>query len=240
MSQTATDFDLAQIKQTYDRDGYVIVPGLYDNAEMLRWKQVIQKTLLDSDIDVADSGVHVWRVSNFPDGLLESMREKNVAAILKQIIGPSVEFLSAKAVFKNGVTKFPTPWHQDWYYWHGAPKLSVWIALDDATPANGCLKLIPGSYKKAMPNTLLQETKFANQIDDEHLKGMPVETIDCKRGDAVFFSDLAVHSSHPNTSGEDRWSFISTYRDAAAKDEANVWDQSLIVSGESVHENAVS
>ena len=40
------------------------------------------------------------------------------------------------------------PWHQDGQYWPIRPiaTCSVWMALDDATPENGCMRFIPGSH----------------------------------------------------------------------------------------------
>ena len=34
-------------------------------------------------------------------------------------------------IFKNHQIGFESPWHQDWHYWHGSHKLSVWIATGD-------------------------------------------------------------------------------------------------------------
>jgi len=241
MSQITTSNETglsAEQVGTFKRDGFVIASGLYDAEEMLRWKQAIQDFLGDEVEAVSDTGVRVWMVEVFPPALIDSMRDEKVTPILKQLIGPSVEFLSAKAVFKNAATSFPSPWHQDWYYWKGPSKLSVWIALDDATPENGCLKFIPGTHKKQMPNRLWEGARFGNRIDDEHLEGLPVQTVSCKRGDAVFFHDLAVHSSHPNVNGQDRWSMISTYRDASVKDDSAVWKSSMVLCGESVNDNA--
>jgi ectoine hydroxylase-related dioxygenase (phytanoyl-CoA dioxygenase family) len=50
---------------------------------------------------------------------------------------------------KPPVTGKAIPWHQDGQYWPIRPiaTCSVWIALDDATPENGCMRYIPGSHK---------------------------------------------------------------------------------------------
>jgi ectoine hydroxylase-related dioxygenase (phytanoyl-CoA dioxygenase family) len=39
-------------------------------------------------------------------------------------------------------------WHQDYSYWplDSARGLTLWIALDDADPENGCLRYIPGTH----------------------------------------------------------------------------------------------
>ncbi len=67
------------------------------------------------------------------------------------------------------------------------------------------------------------------------LRQKPV-TVVCERGVAVFFSDLAVHGSHPNQTGGDRRSLISTYRSAAVHDESTVWKSAMLISGKSVKE----
>jgi hypothetical protein len=226
----------------YQRDGFVVVKGLYSGEEMLAWKKLMGEVLdaekraaKKDEWDITDSGVRVWMSDLIHPTLREAMRDDHVVPILNQIIGPDVEFLSAKAVFKNAKTAFPSPWHQDWFYWEGANKVSIWIALDDATPANGCLKFVPGAHRKVFNKTTASENAFTFRITERDLEGWPVATIEVRRGDAVFFHDLAVHSSYPNTAGTDRWSLISTYRDASVLDSATVWKTAMIVSGRSVN-----
>ena len=48
-------------------------------------------------------------------------------------------------------------------------------------------------------------------------------TAEIEAGGAVFFHDLTLHSSHPNRSGEERWVWIPTYRDANAEDNDYPW-----------------
>ena len=48
-------------------------------------------------------------------------------------------------------------------------------------------------------------------------------TAEIAAGGAVFFHDLTLHSSHPNQSGEERWVWIPTYRDANAEDNDYPW-----------------
>jgi ectoine hydroxylase-related dioxygenase (phytanoyl-CoA dioxygenase family) len=230
----------------FQRDGFIVVPHLYTAEQMLEWKRLIQGVLEEEKKQAGDSwnmatsGVRVWNVEAIHPSLLAAMKDEHVTPILKQIIGPDVEFLSAKAVFKNDATSFASPWHQDWFYWEGAHKISVWIAMDDATPENGCLKMIPGSHKRAFDKTVRDGNAFVNQIDDKELEGLPVSTLAVERGGAVFFHDRAVHSSYPNTARKDRWSLISTYRDASAPDECQdslkeFWKKPMVVSGKSVN-----
>ena len=220
--------------QQFRRDGFLKVEGFYSKATVEQWKKNIYRDMAGDSAEIP-FGVEVFMLSRVPKWGLEAMSEPRVVGALQQLVGPSVEFLSYKGVFKNGKVRLPSPWHQDWFYWEGAPKISIWIALDDATPENGCLKFIPGSHKKVFNKTVAKGEGFVNRIRDEDLGDGEQLTVPCKAGDAVFFHDLAVHASHPNTAGVDRWSLISTYRDAATKDSSRTWERCLLLAGHSVN-----
>ena len=42
------------------------------------------------------------------------------------------------------------PWHQDGHYWPIRPlaTCTAWVALDDSTVENGCLRVIAGSHRE--------------------------------------------------------------------------------------------
>lgn len=42
----------------------------------------------------------------------------------------------------------------------------------------------------------------------------------------LLFHDLLYHASYPNTSGEDRWALISTYKDGTKEDPEYKWASS--------------
>ncbi|MDE2886721.1 MAG: phytanoyl-CoA dioxygenase family protein [Gemmatimonadota bacterium] len=223
----------------FHRDGFCIAKGLYCAEEMLNWKARIIGILEAGghfDTEPTSTGVHVFLADVLDPFFRERMKDACVVSILNRIIGPNVEFLSVKSVYKNKFTRFGSPWHQDWYYWKGANKISVWIAMDDATPENGCLKMIAGSHlKRFKVKQVRGENGFGWRIANEEFAGCPETTLAVNRGDAVFFHDQTLHGSFPNTSGADRWSFISTYRDGSERDESTVWKHPMVVTGESVN-----
>ena len=225
--------------EAFHRDGFLIARALYTAEEMLDWKtRVIDILEAGGHIstDPTSTGVHVFMANVLDPFFRERMKDARVVSILNRIIGPNVEFLSVKSVYKNKFTRFGSPWHQDWYYWKGANKLSVWIALDDATPENGCLKVIAGShFKRFRVKQVRAQNGFGWRIGNEEIAGLPETTLAVSRGDAVFFHDQTLHASHPNTTGADRWSFISTYRDGSVRDDSAVWKHPMVVTGESVN-----
>jgi hypothetical protein len=220
----------------YARDGFVVVPGLFSEQEVLAWKGHAMARLRDLGKLGEPSGVHVWMHDTLDPDMRRWMADPRVLTVLERLIGPHIEFLSVKTVFKSRELTFASPWHQDWFYWNGSTKVSVWIALDDAAPDNGCLKLVPGSHTRVFEMERVEDAKgFVNRIRDSDLRGLPVVSVPVARGGAVFFHDLALHASHPNTRGADRWSLISTYRDASVKDDSPVWKTAWVLRGRSVN-----
>ena len=217
---TATDF-----KTTFERDGYVIVEDLFTREEMVQAKEETRNVLARVRAKAPpgrapkDSGVFVGLTLNsaYFKGLNADPR---LVDVLEQIVGPNLEFWSDKIVYKSAGVDFGSPWHQDWTYWKGAAKFSVWIALDDATPENGCLKFIPGSHKKHFHHggSDTEGIGFGNRLRPEDVDESQAVVTPARAGTAVFFHDLTLHSSFQNKSGKDRWALISTFRDASQDD----------------------
>ena len=225
----------AQVAQYRDA-GYLIVPNLLSPETATTWKEKLKARLAAEGKLDEPSGVRVWMADNLDPFSEEQIQTPAIIAVLRQLIGPHVEFLSMKAVFKNGKTNFNSPWHQDWHYWQGAPKISVWIALDDATPENGCLRLVPGSHRQVIEMQTIEDGKgFNRRITDEQLAGLPVVNAPVPRGTAIFFHDLTLHGSCPNINGQERWSAITTYRAAGEKDSSTVWHTATVLSSQHVH-----
>ncbi|MCL4863447.1 MAG: phytanoyl-CoA dioxygenase family protein [Caldilineaceae bacterium] len=231
--KSLTDEQVAQ----YHRDGYVVTPALISPAEASEWKQTLIQRLTDEGLlGNIPSGVRVWMCDDLDPYTSTQLHSPSMLKILQQLIGPNVEFLSFKAVFKNNKTDFRSPWHQDWAYWRGSAKLSIWIALDDATPENGCLQVVPGSHRRAVEMQHVEDVKgFVHRLTDEQVADLPVETVPVPRGGAIFFHDLLLHASCPNINGQDRWSVIPTFRDASLRDSSPVWRTALLLSGSSVN-----
>ncbi len=220
--------------QEYNDNGFVVVPGLYTPEQAVYYKQILTNELQGSAAGLI-SGVKVWMAPTLHPEVLKLMAEPNIVAMLNQVSGPDLEFLSGKVVFKSKDTTFGSPWHQDWFYWNGPTKVSVWIALDDATPENGCLMFAPGTHKKVFKMYVADGNAFVNRITESDLAEYKKVDVAVKRGDAVIFHDLAAHASHNNTAKIDRWSFISTYRSGAAFDDSKVWEKGMLITGKSLN-----
>jgi ectoine hydroxylase-related dioxygenase (phytanoyl-CoA dioxygenase family) len=217
----------SSIFTTFERDGYYVAENLFSPTEVQNAKEEVRRVLAEVKAEQekagqargVDNGVYVGL--SIRSALFRALNaEARVLDIWQEIFGPNIEFWSDKIVYKSASVDFGSPWHQDWQYWKGANKYSVWIALDDATPENGCLKFIPGSHKSVKDHGGKDEegVGFTNRMRREDVDENKAVVVPAARGSAVFFHDLTLHSSFPNKSGKDRWALISTYRDASKDD----------------------
>ncbi|MCE9614504.1 MAG: phytanoyl-CoA dioxygenase family protein [Lentisphaerae bacterium] len=218
------------VREQYDRDGFYKAAGLFSPTEAAVLKEETMAVVRERGLGSPEGGLTVWMADALAPPIRRCVCDPRIVRLLQKCIGTSIEFLSVKPVFKDGKTTFGSPWHQDWFYWKGTPKTSIWIALDAATPENGCLRVIPGSHTQLFPlRDAAGARAFVHCTDEAQLSGFQIVDVCMAQGDALIFHDRILHASHTNTSGRDRWSLIPTYRNAAVADDSTVWKTALPV-----------
>ena len=140
----------------------------------------------------------------------DAMTHSGICRVLDHVVGACVPFWDGayKCMQSMFVVKPPggsgSPWHQDE---HPIPTrdrslTGVWIALTDATVANGCLWILPDSHKSGV----IYE-RYAHDLPDvdsnpvargfDETGAIPIEMT---AGSVLFFSGYLLHSSHKNQS----------------------------------------
>jgi ectoine hydroxylase-related dioxygenase (phytanoyl-CoA dioxygenase family) len=76
----------------------------------------------------------------------------DILDLVEQLIGPDIILWGSALFAKPGREGMEVPWHQDGHYWPIRPlaAITVWIAIDDSTTENGCMRYIPGSHKSGV------------------------------------------------------------------------------------------
>lgn len=75
--------------------------------------------------------------------------DPTILAVVEALLGGTPKLFQNMAMIKPPGGGREKPWHQDNAYFHlvpGTPIVGVWIALDEATLDNGCMRVIPGSH----------------------------------------------------------------------------------------------
>ncbi len=91
----------------------------------------------------------MWFV-NYDDRLKALATHPALLGVVSRIVGEAPHMFQDMALIKPPGGGREKPWHQDKAYFDmkvDTPVVGVWIALDPATPENGCMHVIPGSHR---------------------------------------------------------------------------------------------
>ena len=138
-----------------------------------------------------------------------------IAGICADLVGPDVNLYWDQAVYKKPEKPRRFPWHQDNGYAFVEPQqyLTVWLALTDATLANGCPMVAPGFHRLGtIAHTYVDPLGWECLHDPDGAVAAEVPA-----GGAVVFSSLTPHLTGPNTTDEVRKAYILQYAPAGAE-----------------------
>ena len=131
--------------ETYHEKGYV-VPDYRLPEETLRRIRADHDRLLARHPEFRDN---CSALLHHDLGFLNYARDEKILDMAAQLIGGDICLWNMSFFAKPALNGKKTPYHQDGEYWPIEPlaTCTVWIAIDEATVENGCLRYIPGSHK---------------------------------------------------------------------------------------------
>ncbi len=155
----------------YQREGWVIpsfrlpttqVGSMVDalNELIRRNPDVRPEKLVSAHVERAnnqDNGEGVRGVADF----LALAKNPDIVELVSDVIGNDVILWGAHVFCKPAGDGFETPWHQDGHYWPIRPlaTCTVWVALEESSIENGCLRVIPKSHANKQLHEHLHEDR---------------------------------------------------------------------------------
>jgi ectoine hydroxylase-related dioxygenase (phytanoyl-CoA dioxygenase family) len=92
----------------------------------------------------------ISHLTKYDSIFIQLARNPEILAYVKAIIGPDLKVYLDQTMCKQAHIGSAKPPHQDSAYWTDVePKNQIicWIAINDSTIENGCMRYIPGSHK---------------------------------------------------------------------------------------------
>jgi phytanoyl-CoA hydroxylase len=228
-----------QVKFFVD-NGYLVMPGLVSPAELEELKADTAKisrggyptpTLKPLPADMSDAEclrniLCIHQPHFVSEVMTKYVNHPGLCGVLSQITAAHLPFWDGSVKCMQSMLFIKPPgfqgqaWHQDEIYIPTRDRslIGAWIAIDDATIANGCLYVIPGSHRsgylypqKAHDKQDLWDFAPCSQGFDESLQ-VPVEV---KAGSVVYFNGYLLHCSYPNrTKDQYRRVLVNHYMNA--------------------------
>lgn len=226
--------------EAYDRDGFVVVREFLrgdDFSELTtnldRYIREVVPTLPDSDAFFQDRSrpetlkqmQHMGQ-----DAFLNQYRQHpRWNALAELLVGEPVEAQEPEWFNKPPGTVHPTPPHQDNYYFclRPASVATLWVALDAADEANGCLRYVRGSYRKGIrQHNASSVLGFSQGITDYGPEDELLEEPMCLQpGDLIAHHGETIHRADPNHSQRHRRAFAMVFYGVSAKRDNEAYER---------------
>jgi len=185
-------------------------------AEMFRVinDETERKPVLNRDMGGGDLAVrqvvNMWQAS---DMYLRHAERPAIAEAVAQLCDTeTLRIWHDQVQYKRPLTGGPTGWHQDHPLWptiQPADLISSWVPLEDATTANGCMWMVPGSHKWGNQQRYIgSRDPFAPiHREPDHLPDeAALNAVVCEvmRGECHLHHCLTWHGSPANETEDDR------------------------------------
>ncbi len=211
----------------YRREGYLVrnqpvfPPGRFDalksRFEVLldQWtSQGISKSPEHMDVP------HFWDPALF-DWLLDD----TVLDLVEPLIGPDIVLWASHFLCKPPAVGKRVPWHEDSAYWRGRLEpmevVTIWLAIDPSTPANGCMQVIPRTHSNGYSDYEKVADPGRQVFDTEIKKGSFDEgnAVNCvlAPNECSFHNGRLIHGSAANTGAMRRCGYTMRYMPATVK-----------------------
>ncbi len=223
MRDVLTDQQVAD----YQRDGYVLAPGMFetDEIDLLHRSAAADRELDKRSFGRNDGEGGTVRLSlwNHPGDNVYGMfaRCRRIVDSAEKILGGEVYHYHSKMILKDAKVGGAWAWHQDYGYWYHFGVLfplltSVTVAVDPATRENGCLQVLKGSHLMGRIEHSLTGDQAGADLERVNEAAKRLELVYCEMepGDAMFFHCNLLHRSDQNRSDKPRWSLICCYNSA--------------------------
>ncbi|MCD0449574.1 phytanoyl-CoA dioxygenase family protein [Actinocorallia sp. API 0066] len=228
--------DLDAIERHYRAHGFALIRGLYSEDVLQRVEadcvgaqsDVVAGALpprygstafLDDESKAAAFANYVEYVNELSPAVLAAVTEPALVALLRRLLGADcwlndahrfgVVYQDARPGRESGYSRIG--WHADW---QAAPNLAIWpstaftLHIDATSPANGFLRVVPGSHLWATPaprNVPLPEASrpFGGHTSSPAPFPMPLGfekipgevAVYCERGDLLLHDAYLWHSA---------------------------------------------
>ena len=224
----------------YREHGYVIPEFRLSDAEVNRIRQTVDD-MIKNNPDVRPEhlvNAHIAGGSEEgvkgADEILALTRHPGILDQVESVLGPDIVLWGCQVFCKPAGDGMEVPWHQDGHYWPIRPlaNCTVWVAIDDSTTENGCLRVMPGSHEPGElfeHNADSRERLTLNQaVDESVMSRYDAADVELDAGQMSLHDVFLIHGSNQNTSVKRRAGIAIRYMPATS-----VFERDLIEPGDS-------
>ena len=201
----------------YRREGYLVLrEPVLPESEFDALKAHFEQKLAELPADIRPEQMSV---PHFRDTkLFRWLFADSILDLVESIIGPDIALFASHFICKPRGDGKRVPWHEDCFYWKTSidpvEVVTVWLAIDPSTAANGAMKVIPRSLGGQSEYEAVEDTGnvvFGNEIKKTMRDDSKAVTIELAPNQASLHDCRLIHGSDANTSNLRRCGYTMRY-----------------------------
>jgi non-haem Fe2+, alpha-ketoglutarate-dependent halogenase len=219
----------------FNQDGYLAGIRIFSEEEITRirryFDELLAKTLAAGGDSYSISTAHLRHGRVF-----DILTDLRLVACIRDLLGENIVAWGSHFFCKMPGDGKRVSWHQDSSYWPLTPSMAVtaWLAIDDASVENACMRYIPGSHRLGHLTYTLSENDEANVLNQTvagaETLGKPID-VELRAGEISIHSDLLLHGSEANQSSKRRCGLTLRYCPTIVRAGLGWNEKGVIVSG---------
>lgn len=211
---------LNQAKEALNRDGYALIPNVFENADT----NLIRRRAYDAADRSGDRlQIHNGRVALlfWPKHVCQFLcyyaEHPRLKKIVRHMLGEHVRQINNQIYFRESGDGDQFAWHQDIIFRTPATDfvgveehyLQTIIVVDPMDVISGAIEFIPGSHAWGDMQLLKNESDPALR---KFVRGNWSGTkVMANPGDVIIWNSMVIHGSEPNTSGRPRMTYMNGF-----------------------------
>lgn len=211
------DCDVASVtsqRKQFEELGFAIYPEVLDSGLIQEASDHVE-WLQSKNPGLRPEQLHHGLVRDDPFWV-RLVSDSRLLDIAEQFIGPNIALFASHYICKPPFSGQPVLWHQDGSYWPLDPMdvVTLWLAIDDSLPENGCMRVIPGTHKMELKEHVSNqnvESVLGSEIPAENVDESKAVDIVLKKGGVSVHNPQIIHGSNANTSSVRRCGLTIRY-----------------------------
>jgi non-heme Fe2+,alpha-ketoglutarate-dependent halogenase len=218
----------------YARDGYVFPVPVLSTDEARQYCERLERA--ERDLGGPLRGAYRIKPHLLFTWLADLVRHPAILDAVEDVLGPDLLCWNTSFFTKEARSPGFVSWHQDATYWGlSEPEvLTAWVAFTDSTPANGNMRVIPGSHRTQVPhidtfhpdNLLSRGQEISVEVDEARAVDIVL-----RAGEMSLHHVLMVHGSGANPSDDRRVGFAIRYIPTRIRQTGGPRDSATLVRG---------
>ena len=235
-----------QIKQ-FRQDGYFIAGPVLDGAELTALRAAYdrifgatEKPSSYRNLGQKEGGelsegavLQIIDMHKLDDAFRRILFKPEILDLIEGLMGtPNIRLYHDQALYKPPLHGDEVPWHQDNGYWKLDPAdaISLWIALDEADEANGCMRFVPGSHKAGEVGHQ-RAGQYIAQLKADADESLAVAA-PLPAGSGVVHHCRTLHNTKPNHTPRQRRAWVMHMMPSGTRQNGVVLSDRLLLRGE--------